>query len=173
MYVDILILAELIAQPCHGYELKRHVEHLLGNALTINANQLYPALRRFEEMGAVTRDVEHQNGRPDRHIYHITDRGTEVLQQLLQDFSTELAYSDGEFMTRVAFFHLLDWSACLEILATRIEVQRLRLERLEQSSLSVSMDAPNYLYVTQLLTFQQEQIRREILWITTLMQHGV
>jgi DNA-binding PadR family transcriptional regulator len=173
MYVDILILAELIAQPCHGYELKRHVEHLLGNALTINANQLYPALRRFEEMGAVTRDVEHQNGRPDRHIYHITDRGTEVLQQLLQDFSTELAYSDGEFMTRVAFFHLLDWSACLEILATRIGVQRLRLERLEQSSLLVSIDAPNYLYVMQLLTFQQEQIRREILWITTLMQNGI
>jgi DNA-binding PadR family transcriptional regulator len=173
MYVDILILAELISQPCHGYELKRHVERLLGNTLTINANQLYPALRRFEEMGAVSREIERQIGRPDRHVYHITDRGTEVLQQLLLDFSMEHAHNDGEFGTRVAFFHLLDVSARRLILSMRIEVQQRRLEYIEQSRLRVSADAPNYFYVTQLLAFQQQQIQHELLWIATLMQEDV
>lgn len=172
MYVDILILAELISRPSHGYELKRHVQHLLGDALTINANQLYPALRRFEEMGAVTREVERQSGRPDRHIYHITDRGTEVLQQLLQDFSTDLAHSDGEFMTRVAFFHLLDRPFRQDILTMRKEVQQRQLERIEQSRLVIRVDAPNYSYVMKILTFRQQQLRQELLWISALMQEG-
>ncbi len=150
--------------------LKRHVERLLGNTLTINANQLYPALRRFEEMGAVSREVERQIGRPDRHVYNITDRGTEVLQQLLLDFSANLARNDDEFGTRVAFFHLLDVSARHAILTTRKEALQRRLEHIEQSRLLVSADAPNHFYVKQLLAFQQQQIQQELLWITALMQ---
>jgi DNA-binding PadR family transcriptional regulator len=172
MYVDILILAELISQPCHGYELKRRVERLLGNTLTINANQLYPTLRRFEEMGAVTREVERQVGRPDRHVYNITDRGTEVLQQFLQDFSADLARNDDEFGTRVAFFHLLDIPARRAILTTRKEVLQRRLEYIEQSRSRMNVDAPNYFYVTQLLAFQQQQIQQGLLWITALMQES-
>ena len=42
--VAILILAELAAQPYHGYELKWHVERILGGTVTINASQLYPTL---------------------------------------------------------------------------------------------------------------------------------
>src|SRR5204863_8711559 len=103
MYVDILILAELASQQYHGYELKRRVERILGGTLTINANQLYPTLKRFEEIGAVSRKVELQSGKPDRHIYSITDRGLEVLQDLLQDFPPDIARSDAEFGARVAF----------------------------------------------------------------------
>ena len=57
MYVEILILAHLSRQPAHGYEIKRSVEQSLGEAYAINNNQLYPTLRRFEEMGAITREV--------------------------------------------------------------------------------------------------------------------
>src|SRR5215208_3338953 len=52
-YVDILILQNLIARPAHGYEIKKSVERIMGGAFAVNNNVLYPALRRFEEMGAV------------------------------------------------------------------------------------------------------------------------
>jgi DNA-binding PadR family transcriptional regulator len=170
MYVDILILAELASQPYHGYELKRHVEHILGGTVTINANQLYPTLRRFEEMGAVSREIERQAGKPDRHIYQITDRGLEVLQDLLQDFPLDLARLDSEFQTRVAFFHLLDPRSRLTILTTREEVLRQHLLYVEQSQKLVSRNNPQFFYVTRLLSFQQQQIQQELAWIAALMQ---
>ena len=71
MYIDLLILAELRSRPYHGYELKRQVEWILGKAL--NSNHLYPALRRFEAMGAIFHEVQRQSGRPDRHVYHLTE----------------------------------------------------------------------------------------------------
>lgn len=170
MYVDILILAELASQPYHGYELKRHVEHILGGTVTINANQLYPTLRRFEEMGAVSREVEHQAGKPDRHIYSITDRGLEVLQDLLEDFPSDLARSESEFGARVAFFHLLEPQARLTILTTRVEVLREHLLHLEQSQKLTSGNNPQFFYVTRFLSFQQQQLQQELAWLTTLMQ---
>jgi DNA-binding PadR family transcriptional regulator len=170
MYVDILILAELASQPYHGYELKRHVEHILGGTVTINANQLYPTLRRFEEMGAVSRQIEEQVGKPDRHIYHITDRGWEVLQVLLQDFPPDLARLDSEFGARVAFFHLLDPHARLTILTTRAEVLREHLHHLEQSRTLINENSPQFFYVTRFLAFQQQQLQQELAWLATLIQ---
>jgi DNA-binding PadR family transcriptional regulator len=172
MYVDILILAELVVRPNHGYELKRHVERIMGDAFIINANQLYPALRRFEEMGAVVRKVEHQQGRPDRHVYSITDGGLEVLLLMLRDFPTEQARSAGEFETRVAFFHLLDRAERDVILSTREDVQRKQLAHLEQTQLGMSEDAPNYRYATRLLIFRQQQIQNELAWILELKREN-
>jgi DNA-binding PadR family transcriptional regulator len=71
LYFDLLILVELRSRPYHGYELKRQVEWILGEAL--NSNHLYPALRRFEAMGAIVHEVQRQSGRPDRHVYHLTE----------------------------------------------------------------------------------------------------
>ena len=172
MYVDILVLADLVAQPSHGYELKRHVQSIMGDSVAINANQLYPALRRFEEMGAVVREVEHQQGRPDRHVYSITDRGVEVLQQLLQDFTPELARSAGEFETRVAFFHLLDRTEREAILSIREEVLLQQLQHLKQMQQSMSDSVPNYTYATHILTFHQQQTQHELTWISELRREN-
>jgi DNA-binding PadR family transcriptional regulator len=49
------------------------VEHTTG--FRLNNNSLYPALRRFEEAGAVTSTEEPQEGRPPRLVYTLTTRG--------------------------------------------------------------------------------------------------
>jgi len=167
VYIDILILAELSSRPYHGYELKRQVEWILGEAL--NSNHLYPALRRFEEMGAVSHEVERQSGRPDRHVYHLTERGKDVLQALLRDFSPDLARHDNEFQTRVAFFHLLDPAARLAILMTRREVLEQRLQH-RQQALALAREYPHITYAHSLLDLQLRQIQQELEWMATLIQ---
>ena len=167
MYIDILILAELSSRPYHGYELKRQVEWILGESL--NSNHLYPALRRYEELGAIYHEVERQSGRPDRHVYHLTERGKDVLHALLRDFSPELARSDSEFQTRVAFFHLLDPGDRLAILQTRREVLEQRLQH-RQQALALAREHPQATYVHRLLEFQQRQVHQELEWITPLIQ---
>src|SRR5260370_21137165 len=105
MYVDILILEYLAQRPAHGYEIKRAVEEIHGETYSINNNQLYPTLRRFEEMGAITREAVRAQGRPDRHIYSITDRAHELLLAMLRDFTPELAACDSAVAIRDPLFH--------------------------------------------------------------------
>ncbi len=168
MYVEILILAHLSRQPAHGYEIKRSVEQTVGQAYAINNNQLYPTLRRLEEMGAITREVQRQVGRPDRHIYRMTDRGEEVLQGLLRDFPMELARDDVEFQVRVAFFHLLEPEARLAILHTREAALRNWLEHMRRSQDLVHA-RPEMTFAARILTFNQQQIQQELDWIAELI----
>lgn len=169
MYTDILILAHLLQKPYYGYELKRQVESVGGN---LNNNQLYPRLRQLEEIQAITREVERQEGRPDRHIYRITDRGTEALQGMLQDFPPELAKNDAEFFTRVAFFALIDPDARRAILTTRQDARKQELQSHQKYRALVESDLdPSQMYFpSTVLTLQQQQIQLELDWIATLLK---
>src|SRR5579884_2849964 len=66
MRAEILILAALLSRPMHGYEIKKAYDQTLGGLVTLHHNQLYPALRRFEAIGAVRCEAIEQQGRPDR-----------------------------------------------------------------------------------------------------------
>ncbi len=184
MYVDILVLAHLTGAPAHGYEIKKRVQQTLGSDVAINNNILYPALRRFEEMGAVEhvleRVVERQSGRPDRHVYRLTDRGEEVLQGLLREFPPALARDDDEFHTRVAFFDLLDAPGRRDILRAREAALRERLAHYDHvistyfADIQESPDAPtraehaNFPYGLRVVRFLGGQLRQELEWIATL-----
>ena len=54
MYVDILLLAELTTDQNMDMKSK-NVQNRLGENFELNHNMLYPALRRFENMGAITK----------------------------------------------------------------------------------------------------------------------
>lgn len=168
MYADILILATLQTKPEHGYEIKKHIERILGGAIAMNNKVLYPTLKRFEEMGAVQREVERQEGKPDRHIYQLTERGTQILQDLLREFTPEMASSEAEFLTRVAFFDLLRPEARRAILLTRAEVVARRLAYLEQIKQLAREKASNS-FGRRVLQFQEQKVLTEADWIHELL----
>jgi DNA-binding PadR family transcriptional regulator len=169
MYADILILAMLQTGPQHGYEIKKNIERILGGSILMNNKVLYPALKRFEEMGALQRSVERQEGKPDRHIYQLTERGTEVLQALLREFTPGLAGNDAEFYTRLAFFHLLEPEARLEILTTRAAMVAGKLAHLrEMSTLAGESEAMSF--ARRVLQFHEQQAHHEIDWLRELIE---
>jgi DNA-binding PadR family transcriptional regulator len=103
----------------HGYEIKKRVERILGGR-SINNNVLYPALRRFEEQGAIERvAAEAEPGRPPRNVYRLTDTGHDLLRSMISDADPALLADDNEFQTRVAFFADLDPADRLRIIAVR------------------------------------------------------
>jgi DNA-binding PadR family transcriptional regulator len=116
-YIEILILRRLRSGPAHGYELRKRVEQTTG--VVLHNNSLYPALRRFEEAGAVTKTAQPQEGRPPRLVYTLTEVGHELLHDMLADFPPEQAADEGEFMARLGQFSLLDSSERTGVLAAR------------------------------------------------------
>jgi DNA-binding PadR family transcriptional regulator len=169
MYADILILASLESQPRHGYEIKKHIERILGGSISMNNKVLYPILKQFEEMGALQRTVERQEGKPDRHVYHLTKRGGEVLHDLLRKFTPEMADNTAEFFTRLAFFHLLEPKARLEILSMRSESVARKLEFFrDMRELADEGEANSF--PLRVLEFHQQRVQHEIDWLRGLIE---
>ncbi len=127
-YIEILILRRLRGGPAHGYELRKRVEETTG--VRLHNNSLYPALKRFEEAGAVSKTVEPQESRPPRLVYALTDAGGELLHDMLADLAPEQAGDDYEFVTRLGQFSLLTAEERAGVLAARTQAVRQRLAHL-------------------------------------------
>ena len=75
-----LILCALakLKEPTYGYNL---IAGLAQTGISIEANTLYPLLRRLEGQGLLVSEWNTQSGKP-RKYYHTTDFGREVLDEL-------------------------------------------------------------------------------------------
>jgi|SRR5579883_853546 DNA-binding PadR family transcriptional regulator len=167
MLADMLILAALLSRPMHGYEIKKTYDQALGGLVTLNHNQLYPALRRFEAMGAVRCEAIEQQGKPDRHIYSLTDHGLAELREMLRDFPQTIARNDMEFHVRFVLFGFLEPEDRVKILRTRMSVLQARLQ--DEGRYRKYRDSPigDQLqpYVEKLIVFNEERIGAELAWL--------
>lgn len=176
MYSEILILAMLRQGPRHGYEIKKDIDRALGGMVVLNNKTLYLALKRFEEMGAVTRQVILQEGKPNRHLYQLTEHGSDLLHALLRDFGPEQAGSEAEFFTRVSFFDFLDLSERKAILSTRLSYLQRGLEylhslqRMAEDGEEGADIIPTHTHAQRVLAFHTRRIRDEYEWIASWLE---
>ncbi len=77
------VLGLLTYAPLSGYDIRRIYEDSLGNFWSESYGHIYPILKRLVDEGLATRDVERHEGRPDRHVYTITELGREEIHRWL------------------------------------------------------------------------------------------
>ena len=159
-----MMLRVLADGPRHGYEIKKRVERILGGR-SINNNVLYPALRRFEEQGAIERvAAEADPGRPPRNVYRLTDAGHDQLQAMIRDTDPTLLADENEFQTRVAFFADLDPADRLAIIAVR----RAVIDEMTAHLTSLRPDAVGFGWGLRVLDFTLDRFRHERAWLDAL-----
>ncbi|HEY3422798.1 MAG TPA: PadR family transcriptional regulator [Methanocellaceae archaeon] len=164
-YAEIIILASIMEkeQGSHGYEIKKNAATIFGQSITISNDKLYNSLHRFLKIGAVKSEVQPVPGKPDRHIYFITDKGRELFHSMIVNFTPEVAKDDNEFFTRVAFFNMLDPAEGKKILETRKAVIRDLVARLDKY-LEICR-SKNYVNPAEMMQFIGEQKKSELAWI--------
>jgi len=79
------VLGMLSICPMSGYDIKKRVEGSISNFWTESYGQIYPILKRLVSERFVTKTVERQSGKPDRHVYALTERGRKELQRWLTE----------------------------------------------------------------------------------------
>ncbi|GLY26399.1 PadR family transcriptional regulator [Micromonospora echinospora] len=81
-----VVVASLVAlrRPDYGYAL---LQRLSAHGFPVDANTLYPLLRRLEEQGLLTSEWNTEESRP-RKFYRTSEEGESVLSRLLDDLST-------------------------------------------------------------------------------------
>jgi PadR family transcriptional regulator, regulatory protein PadR len=80
-----VVVASLVAlrRPDYGYAL---LQRLTGHGFPVDANTLYPLLRRLEEQGLLTSEWNTEESRP-RKFYRTSEAGEQVLRLLLDDLA--------------------------------------------------------------------------------------
>ena len=91
------------------------------------------------------------------------------LRHLVADFDAAAATREHEFLTRVAFFDLLDDEARSRVLRLRREALEQRLDR--DSSLGTEFSREfDAVWVDEVLQFRRRRLREEIAWIEELQR---
>jgi DNA-binding PadR family transcriptional regulator len=125
MVTEILILSNLLAGPQHGYDIKRNVRRPgLG---VVNNNAVYTALKRLHDRGSLDRRTEETTGRPNRHVFSLTDAGRDLLLEQIADFPVSRGADDEEFYVRFALLYLVDEATRAAIFATRVQALEERM----------------------------------------------
>jgi len=79
------VLGMLSICPMSGYDIKKRIEGSISNFWSESYGQIYPILKRLVSEHLVTKTVERQSGKPDRHVYALTEQGRKELQHWLTE----------------------------------------------------------------------------------------
>jgi len=112
MDTDQVILGLLMSGPKSGYRIK-NITGKLMMAYNLSLNQIYPALRKLEAANLVKKDVVVQQGKPNMHVYSITDAGRESFLKALKAPPVPIDYQ-LDFLTRAFFFRFLPAQEVIE-----------------------------------------------------------
>src|SRR5690554_4842190 len=77
--LTIWIMLSLKDGPKHMTEIKKFIEKATKGALTADDQNMYRALRRYNDAELIEYTTQPGDGGPERKIYDITDTGSKVL----------------------------------------------------------------------------------------------
>ncbi|NJM64619.1 MAG: PadR family transcriptional regulator [Acaryochloris sp. RU_4_1] len=80
MALSHAILATLLGRPCSGYDLRKQFEGSVGFFWQASFQQIYRELSKLEEQGLLSSETVHQQNRPDKKIFQVTEAGAEYLK---------------------------------------------------------------------------------------------
>ena len=84
MDLQTVILGFLMQKSMTGYDLKKAFSMSFSFFSSLSYGSIYPALKKMEELGQVSKKVEIQDGAPNRKIYTITGKGRKAFLESLR-----------------------------------------------------------------------------------------
>lgn len=122
------VLGLIALKPRSGYDIKRAVDRTIRHFWAASYGQIYPELRRLEQVGWIVGEDASRGGRT-RTVYRMTDDGQRALQGWLRGRDARIEMRD-ESLLRLFFSDTAPREHGLGLLAARREGYRQMLEYL-------------------------------------------
>ncbi len=126
------LLGFLNYAPKTGYELKQHMDESIYYFWNANLSQIYPTLNKMAGEGLLNMEVEYQEDRPNRKVYHITDAGQQELLRWLRE-PAGLPPLRVAFLIKVFFGGSLDKEEILAQLRHQLALHQERLVEYQET----------------------------------------
>ena len=138
MDVKTVCLGMLTEGPASGYDLKKEFESTFSHFFAAGYGSIYPALSTLSEKGLVECEEIPQEGKPDRKVYRITDKGRQFMLKALRNLEPSHKIR-SEFLATLCFAHLMppnDVQAVLDHRLADITNCKCMFEQFEQECMS-------------------------------------
>lgn len=133
--LELAILGVLKEQPMHGYELRHYLSFIVGHIWQLSYGTLYPALRRLEKRGELTKETIRDGRGPAKHVYALTPQGERSFLAMMNEIGSPTEVSDPhKFNLRLIFFRYLTSEQRCEMLHQRVKFLHEQRESLEEMS---------------------------------------
>lgn len=128
MDVKTIILGFLSYGEMSGYDIKQAFTNSIGFFYDASFGAIYPALRKLEEEGYVTKQEIIQSGKPNKILYRITESGKGTF---LQEIQTPIvpAVLRSDMLVKIFFGKSRSQEEQQELIESCIEVQRQVLQQ--------------------------------------------
>jgi PadR family transcriptional regulator, regulatory protein AphA len=131
---EYALLGFLAQQQAHGYQLHQRLMDELGQVWHISLSQTYNILKRLENRGLITGNLQTQEKLPSRQEFHLTETGKTHLETWLKATSGSSVRSIRvEFLTRLYFASLLGPEFPAHLIHQQIAEVQSGLSSLERS----------------------------------------
>jgi DNA-binding PadR family transcriptional regulator len=125
------VLGVLTLGPKSGYDIKKFIERSVGNFWRESYGQIYPTLKKLDAEGLVSHEVEGQEGRPDRFVYRISNKGRRELRDWLVQ-PVEIEIPRHELLLKLFFGTQVPTDANLDHIAQYRDEVETWIDRLKQ-----------------------------------------
>ncbi len=106
MDIQSILLGFLMQNSMTGYDLKKAFSISFSFFSGLSYGSIYPALKKMEQQGLISKQVEIGDGAPNRKIYTITEAGKAAFLQALRS-PLGFEYHKNPFLMRLFFFSYL------------------------------------------------------------------
>ncbi|RKM61240.1 PadR family transcriptional regulator [Butyrivibrio sp. CB08] len=163
--IDLVILGLLSHEDLTGYDIKKRIDGAIGFFWKGSFGNIYPSLAAMEEQGLVKKARVKTSGARERIPYHITAKGTKVLNEWISDdkATNELKY---ETLLKLYF----GGASTKEISVRNIEVfeedikRSLSLLYLYKENLEKVLDEEDHIYYYLTVTFGIDTYEAYLKW---------
>ncbi|WP_297697403.1 PadR family transcriptional regulator [Mycobacterium sp.] len=164
------VLAALLEGESSGYDLAKGFDASVANFWPATPQQLYRELDRLAEDGLIRARVVHQERRPNKRMFSLTEAGREAIRQFTAKAPKPSVIRD-ELLIKVQAADAGDISAVRELIVERLRwasaksqrYERLRARLLDGRSEEEYLDQAErigpYLTLIRGISFEEENIR--------------
>jgi PadR family transcriptional regulator AphA len=136
------LLGLLSLRPMSGYDIRQLISESIGHFWSESYGQIYPGLKQLAAEGLVEKKTERNKGKPDRHLYSITQEGRERLREWLKiPVAEEVARN--ELLLKLFFGSHVSISANREHVRSNMEFHHRSLKVYTAMAKQLRLDAAN------------------------------
>jgi DNA-binding PadR family transcriptional regulator len=95
------LLGLLLHRSAYPYELADRLQARLGPTWAINSGQLYQTIRTLEREGLIEQVEDAVEAREDRHVFAITNHGTEEFERWFNDTTSSARLSRRPLLVKI------------------------------------------------------------------------
>ena len=160
------ILGVLSQGPMSGYDIKKFIEVSISNFWSESYGQIYPILKQLTEEGLTNSHTEKQEGKPERYIYTLTDKGWDTLREWLAE-PAEYAVGRIEILLKLFFGRHTAVSTNIEHVKQFRALQVALLHKyaeIEKHINAVCLDEAERLYSSMTLSYGRHESEALVAW---------